>query len=100
MPFHATVNIDNKQLDLFQYEAEKERVYEVFCINRRFHENLIWSEVWAFVQWMEPGNVKRALSDLVTDGRLIKLTDKSKMRLSIKGKSCHPYMLSNNLKIA
>jgi predicted transcriptional regulator len=95
MPFHATVNIDNKQLDLFEAKAQsqEDRIYELFCEVRK---PLAWFEVKGYLDFNDC-SIKRCLSNLKDKGVLIKTSENV---TGTFGKPCYRYELkSNNLNI-
>jgi hypothetical protein len=107
MPFHATVNIDNQQLDLFEAKAQsqEELIYNLFCEKKM---PMSWSEVQGCFQWMDEVTIKARMTDLSKEKNAIKkkrsfrlMKDLTNKTISSKGAPCYRYRLIeiNNLII-
>lgn len=102
--FHNTVQLEEKQLDLFCVKAknQEDQVIEVF---NKYKCPMAWFQVFAYLPFMNEISLKRAMSNLTKPvinkagevtrkAMLVKIEDKSKMVLN-GSTPCHLYKLIN-----
>lgn len=89
--FHNSIQEDNQLVAVYEsdFKRQEDAVIEVL----RRVKKAAWFEVQGCLEWMNEGSLKRALTNLKTEGKLKIDTDKGNMVLSPSGKPCHRYIL-------